>query len=732
MLVLSTAVMIAAMLGLSTPAAAAGPLSISTLSTKAQLVSGSEVLARVDVAPGIPLGEVAVSLNGDDVSGAFHPTSGHTLTGLVTGLRTGRNSLRAAAPGAGEANLTVTDHPITGPVFAGPKQEPFVCETQAFALPGGGTLGAPLDENCSAQTQVEYIYKSTDGTFKPLPDPSARPADLAQTTTSTGLTVDYVVRVETGTINRAIYQIAVLDDPTVDSEPTWDQHPRGWNGRLVYSFGGGLAPGYHQGSSIGVGGNPLNDLWLSRGYAAASSSLNVFWTDADPVLSAETTMMVKEHFIDEFGVPTHTIGWGESGGSMQQQLIAQNYPGLLDGIIPQLSFPDTITFFTQNSDCQLLNQAFASSSLSWTTAQKAAVEGFGSPDFCTTALSSDWRALLTAGVDPSFLFAGCNPPFLGPPVVPPAEIYDPVTNPNGVRCDYYDSMVNVFGRDPRTGFARRTIDNVGVQYGLQAFRAGQIDAEQFLDLNQRVGGYDVDGNIVPSRSVADPRALRIAYQTGQVDEAGGGLDAVPIIDLRSYRDAIADPHDAVHSLIMRARLIAANGTAANQVILTGPPQVGFANAPAYADIEATALEEMNRWLDDIAGDHASAPSTLEKVVRDKPSDLVDACYTETGTKVTDPGLCQQMYPVHSNPRLQAGEPLANDYLKCQLRPIRRSDYPPMTDAQLARLRGVFPNGACDYSRDPVGLVPLKNTWLSYPRPGTSVPLRVERATDGGA
>ena len=44
-------------------------------------------------------------------------------------------------------------------------------------------------------------------------------------------------------------------------------------------------------------------------------------------------MMVKERFIERFGVPDHTIGWGASGGSVQQHLIAQNYPGLLDGTI---------------------------------------------------------------------------------------------------------------------------------------------------------------------------------------------------------------------------------------------------------------------------------------------------------------------------------------------------------------------------------------------------------------
>jgi hypothetical protein len=57
-------------------------------------------------------------------------------------------------------------------------------------------------------------------------------------------------------------------------------------------------------------------------------------------------------------------------------------------------------------------------------------------------------------------------------------------------------LVNVYGKDPATGFARRPFDNVGVQYGLDAFNAGIITFAQFSDLNSRIGGFDIDGNIV--------------------------------------------------------------------------------------------------------------------------------------------------------------------------------------------------------------------------------------------
>jgi hypothetical protein len=414
----------------------------------------------------------------------------------------------------------------------------------------------------------------------------------------------------------------------------------------------------------------------------------------------------------------HTIGWGVSGGSMQQHLIAENYPGLLDGITPGLSFPDAISFFTPISDCQLLNHYFDGTSLSWSPAAKLAVEGWGSANQCSTPQSADWGTLVQAGRGPGVpSYTGCSQL-----TIPQSLIYDPATNPRGVRCDFWDNEVNVFGADPLTGFARRTIDNVGVQYGLNALKAGQISTAQFLSLNQRFGGYDDDGNIVTSRSVADPKALKIAYQTGTMDEGGGGLASVPIIDYRAYYDDGANPHDSVRTQTMLARLAASNGTTANQVNLEAANNNTPMTIAVYDSLQATVLQEMDRWLDNIADDHGPARTELAKIVRDKPSELVDACYTAGGVKVTDPGTCRQMYPVHGNPRMAAGEPISNDYLKCRLAPVRRFDYPAMTDAQFARLRAIFPSGVCDYSRAPVGQKPLKSTWLAYPRPGHSVPL----------
>ena len=65
-------------------------------------------------------------------------------------------------------------------------------------------------------------------------------------------------------------------------------------------------------------------------------------------------MMVKERFAEVYGPPVHTIGSGGSGGAMQQLLIAGAYPGILDGIMPTLTFPDAITYFIDTPECRLL------------------------------------------------------------------------------------------------------------------------------------------------------------------------------------------------------------------------------------------------------------------------------------------------------------------------------------------------------------------------------------------
>ena len=704
---------------------------LRTLSSAPEMVSGDDVLVEAKLPSADAAMRSKIYLNDVDVTSAFHSAGAPgILRGLVTGLHPHHNLIAIKVAG-NSAELHIINHPSTGPVFSGPHQKPFICQTE------DNKLGPALDSDCSAKTVITYLYHSTappdpkaspisppnapPAGFKPL-DPSAPlPSDIAKTTTTLGQTVNYIVRVEKGTINRAAYEIAFLHEPGQPLPSPWAPTP-GWNGRLVYDFGGDCKAGYRQ----GIVATAINDMKLSQGYATATSSLNIFGNNCDDVISAETLMMVKEHFIKTFGVPVHTIGEGGSGGSMQQHLIVQNYPGLLDGIMPSASFPDATSLAQPVSDCSLLDRAFIDTKGPWTPEQKKAVSGTYSWASCERWIAAGYAFDPTKKIQPNgHVFVRATP---CDPTVPANLVYDPIKNPQGVRCSVYDNEVNVYDRDPSTGFTRRPWDNIGVQYGLQAFNAGTLSAEQFLDLNEKVGGYDNDGGLVPTRTAANPEALRIAYASGRVDSGSGGLGDVPIIDVRPYLDAVPDIHDSVRSFAMRERLKTAQGTVGNHVIITlpapsGPMPMAFFKLFDPKSVQQVqtkeALRQMDVWLDRIAADHSNA-NLKSKVARNKPADLVDGCFTETGEKIAEPrvygapGRCNQLYPSYADPRLASGAPLAGDVLKCQLKPIANMDYAhPLTAANLARLRTIFPQGVCDYTKPGVGQRPISKTWQSY-------------------
>jgi hypothetical protein len=672
---------------------------VRTLSARADLVSGGDVLIQI-AAPPPAAANVAITVNGHPPNAEFKATTpATTLIVRLKDLQVGRNVIEVGVKGQKPAvQLAVVNHPITGPVIGGPHQTPFNCETQAFGF------GQPLDADCTIATRVEYFYRSnapqTQNPVKPYDVNAPKPADLEMTTTLDGKTVPYVVRREMGTINRAVYAIAFLHEPGTPLPDPWSPGGSAWNGRLIYSFGAGCQAGYHQGRAVGgllanrflLEESQLADHGIAKGYAVAASSLNAFGTSCDDVVSAETMMMVKEHFTEEFGVPRYTIGSGRSGGSMQQHLIANNYPGLLDGLIPTAAFADTLTFINHMSDCELLDRAFQTSPLMWTDDQKAAVAG-----------EANWRFCARNGT----AFPVLRPDYCDRMGVPAGQVYDPKTNSTGVRCTYQDNMVNVFGRDPKTGFARRPFDNVGIQYGLKALNDAKITIEQFIDLNRRVGGHDVDGELAAARTVADPVALRIAFQSGRVNDASKGMASVPMIDVRPYTDGTGDVHDTVNSHITRARLVAANGTSGNQVLHTYEPGI-------FMDrVQPANLDEMEQWLAAIAADTAPAKTALEKVIRNRPANVTDACYMKDGRTITDMPRCAEMFPVYSNPRLNAGLPMGATMLKCELKAVDRRDYQArLTDAQLAGIKAAFPSGVCDYTRKGVA-VRAPGTWLSY-------------------
>src|SRR5205085_3646752 len=204
--------------------------------------------------------------------------------------------------------------------------------------------------------------------------------------------------------------------------------------------------------------------------------------------------------------------------------------------------------------------------------------------------------------------------------VPSKQDYNAKTNPGGVRCDLADYMINLFGPRPRSvwsapekkigrGFAGIPLDDVGVQFGLEALQKGQITPEQFIDVNKKIGGVDIDIHPTAKRSKADEPALRNAYRSGAVNETNN-LTAVPIIDLRG-----PDPgafHDAYRSFTIRARLDREQGHHANHVIWEG-----FAPIQGDAKYTEQGLLAMDRWLTAVEAGHRDVPFA-QKIVEDKP------------------------------------------------------------------------------------------------------------------
>src|SRR5262245_30199840 len=173
---------------------------------------------------------------------------------------------------------------------------------------------------------------------------------------------------------------------------------------------------------------------------------------------------------------------------------------------------------------------------------------------------------------------------------------------------------------------------------------------------------------------------------------------------------------------MRQRLLEANGNFNNQVMLVEDRSTTTGNG-LFSDaspVVSHALTQMDEWLTNYLADRSSAPLPV-KINRSKPSGLVDACFINKGTvKIAEQQVyeldttCNQLYPAFSTPRMVAGEPLANDVLKCQLKNVKPSDYQvTFTKAQESRLKAIFPKGVCDFSKPGVGQEPTEGTWQFF-------------------
>ncbi len=730
--------------------------SLAILSSPPQFVSGGD--ARIEVrAPAALHGQLELWLNGRRVEPALQ-SERDRMEGVVAGMRLGDNvlELRHNNGAALLDALTLTNYSVTGPMFSGPQQEPFVCSTQqidrqprvdAASPPGHAVRDARgevvgYSRNCSLDPFVTYWYRTTGDTWKELPAGAARPADM-RTLTVLGRTVDFVVRQERGTINRFIYSIAMLAPRSEDpAQPDLSL----WNRRLQYWFQGGVAVGHSQGL---LHGGSMNADVLARGTAIVHSSGNNTGTHYNMQLAGETALMTKERFVERYGAPLYTYGLGGSGGAVQQYLVAQNHPGVLDAALPVQSYPDMVTQTIHVWDCELLEHYMdatdranpkwrVTKNRSWLVGMNAEEGALGKVDDALgTAKKWLGYATATGSTECAKSWRGLTPLTLNPRYgrARYAEHYVPQSDIAAIRWTHFDDLRNIYGIDAQ-GAARATVDNVGVQYGLRPLREGRITPAEFLDLNFKVGGWkhpsqmEQEGypflglptpwnfdpwsrrnmNLSPDPETPAPRtqgdllAMRAAYTSGLVF---GGRMPLPTIDHRQYLERELDMHNAQQSFVVRKRVLEQMGNADHIVIWFTDTQPGVARASQSLE----AITVMDEWMAKLRAD----PS--RSIADSRPARAVDSCFDVHGKLIyagndawdgiidaRSPGPCTRAFTIYSTSRIVAGAPFEGGVYRCALKPVETAvtdgTYAPWSpDAQaIATLKKIFPEGVCDYAK----------------------------------
>jgi len=762
-LLCSTGPLLAAPAAPDKAAAGAAVVRIELLSSPAARVSGGDARIAVRAAPGLH-DKLELWLNGRPI-GMPLASRGDRLEGVVGGMVVGENRLEVRHRNSGVRDaVTLTNHPITGPMFTGPHQTPFVCTTTQGAVgrqplvdsavpPGnrvvvnGNVIGYSRD--CSIDAFVSYWYRrNTGGGLVAMPADGSRPADMGTTRLPDGRTVDFIVRREVGSINRFLYSIAMLA-PLPPADTAAKDDTSRWNGKLLYWFQGGVAIGHSQGT---VHGGSMNPDILGQGFAIVHSSGNNTGTHYNLNLVGETAMMTKERFIERYGVPSYTVGLGGSGGAIQQYIIAQNHPGVLDALLPVQSYPDMVTQTIHVGDCELLEHYMdatdrsnpkwqVTKQRSWLVGMNAEQDDVGNNARVNDPLAATKLALGYSTAKGSTecvpAWRGLSPLAMNPwyGQAPNQANYEPQSAIAAIRWTHYDDLRNVYGVDA-TGAARPTWDNVGVQYGLNSLKAGLITPGEFLHLNWFIGGWKHPSQMVQEgspflpphtaanfdpwsrrnmnlattpgqpapRTAGDPLAMRAAYTSGHV--FSGRLD-VPAIDHRQYMERELDMHNVHQSFAVRKRVTDRMGHSGNLAIWFTDTTPGVPKASQTLE----ALAVMDEWMANIRA------NPKKSIADNKPARAADACYDLQGQLIArgegvwagildgrSAGVCTQRFPIYGTSRTVAGAPIEGGIYRCALKPVAQAVadglYAPWvpTAADIAVLEQIHPQGVCDYGR----------------------------------
>ncbi|WOX05435.1 DUF6351 family protein [Microbulbifer pacificus] len=654
----------------------------------------------------------------------------------------------------------------TGPVetlFSGPSTYPFLCGENSVTKvqplvdnhSGEGVPIFDLDESgkqtdvvvgysrdCSHTTAVSYFYRSTlDGLFYPL---EKAKNDIDQVTVN-GKTTDFVVRLETGTINRFFYAIAVLrgDGESADKPTTSN-----WNRRLIYQFRGGVGIGRRQGDISRKSIIDRREDQLARGYAVVYSTANQTSNHYNIWLAEDTARRLKKQFAALYAEPMYTVGIGGSGGAIQQYLLAQNAPGVLDAALPLYSYPDMVSQTIYVFDCEPLEYFFdvvSAENPRWKdvkereaiiglSSQKNFEHRFKALENAASMFDGRYRGVADGASECVQGWRGLVPLVNNPNFVHFSKSFtDPVAK--NTHWTHWEDLRDFYGAG-QDGYANSAWDNQGVQYGLEALKQGVISVDEFLRMNATIGGWKtpteqggeklwfMNGELFPvelsvwseqnmnlgnldnpaPRSVASVQAIEGIYRSGHIFL---GDVEIPILDVRHYLEGELDMHHSLASFASRERIRHARGHADNQLI--------WMSHKSYNPIDE-ALDIIDHWMQKII-EHPELG-----VAGNKPVEATDRCFDKDGNVIAagphvwdgewnhkSDGACMQTYPIYSTSRQVAGGPITGDIFKCELQPLERAlaknIYGPASTAIVERIedmRRIFPDGVCNFSAPDVG------------------------------
>jgi hypothetical protein len=651
------------------------------------------------------------------------------------------------------------EYGATGPVeplFAGTNQYPFVCDTER------SKLGQPLIDNtrgwgvpvyaetkegmrseliigyskdCSLPTRIFYAYNTQAGSHKfyQVPDSTEALPNNAE----------LIIRMETGTINRYMYAMLM---PSSRNDELLKPDLSKWNGKLIYYFRGGIGIGFQQGVMRMHHLSKDMRQYLEKGYAIVFSTANETGNGYNIWLQEDTALRLKRNFSLRFREPTFTIGYGGSGGAIQQYLLSQNNPGaIIDGGVAIVAYPDMASQINYTLDCELTEYYFehlSSDKVFWRGVEnRPLIQGLaGNPnedrrlqwlDNIAQLLRFEWPDNHSGANE-------CNSRWRGSL----QYVNNPVFNPNYTRYSknirgrvfwtHWQDNREFFGTD-ESGRAPIPWSNEGVQYGLKALKNKAISPQQFIDINSKIGGWlpqesmiqerywHASGDSVLKRYTSysehnmthHGKSMNVAPRSnashGSIAAAKGaywsgniflGELKTPIIDIRPYQDKVLDIHHSWSALSSRKRIQQRIGDHQLQVIWQQElPNKDFSKA----------VYMMDDWLT-----RAHANGGHYRVAR--PKHAIDTCFDKKGEVLHQgetvwdgkwngkaQGACTQLMPFYQGSRNVAGEDISSDIFFCSLIPVREAmnrgfygEYD--MGSYQGQLEEIFNQGVCDYSK----------------------------------